>query len=72
MKILVALSRFPFPTDKGDKLRAWHQLLGLASEHEVHVFCTSDESVTDESLEKAKSVFASVRVFQLKRIPVLA
>jgi len=72
LKILVALSRFPFPTDKGDKLRAWHQLLGLASEHEVHVFCTSDEPVTTESLEKAQSVFASVRVFQLKRIPVLA
>ena len=66
MKILVALSRFPWPTDKGDKLRAWHQLLGLASEHEVHVFCLSDEPVHPDALQKAESVFASVRIFYLK------
>ncbi len=67
MKILVALSRFPFPTDKGDKLRAWNQLLGLATQHEVHVFCLSDEVVKPESLKKAQSLFASVRVYQMNK-----
>jgi sugar transferase (PEP-CTERM/EpsH1 system associated) len=72
LKILVALSRFPWPTDKGDKLRAWHQLLGLAEKNEVHLFCLSDESISNEALQKVKSHLASVTVYPLKRSSVLA
>ncbi|MBO0358989.1 glycosyltransferase [Hymenobacter sp. BT186] len=45
MKLLVLLSRFPYPLDKGDKLRAYHQLRYLARHHEVCLFCLSDEDV---------------------------
>ena len=71
MKILVALSRFPWPTNKGDKLRAWHQLIGMSNKNEVHVFCLTDEVVKPQDLEKAKAVFASVHVFNLSKIDVL-
>ena len=71
MKILVALSRFPWPTNKGDKLRAWHQLIGMSNKNEVHVFCLTDEVVQPQDLEKAKAVFASVHVFNLSKISVL-
>ena len=71
MKILVALSRFPWPTNKGDKLRAWHQLIGMSNKNEVHVFCLTDEVVQPQDLEKAKTVFASVHVFNLSKIDVL-
>ena len=72
MKILVALSRFPWPTNKGDKLRAWHQLIGMSNQNEVHVFCLTDEVVQPQDLEQAKAVFASVHVFNLSKIGVLA
>lgn len=68
MKVLVALSRFPWPTDKGDKLRAWNQLQGLAQEHEVHVFCLSDEPVPEEGVERAQSFCKSVTVFRLSKV----
>lgn len=71
MKILVALSRFPWPTNKGDKLRAWHQLIGMSNKNEVHVFCLTDEVVQPQDLEKAKAVFASVHVFHLSKVAVL-
>jgi len=71
LKILVALSRFPWPTNKGDKLRAWHQLIGMSNKNEVHVFCLTDEVVKPQDLEKAKAVFASVHVFNLSKIDVL-
>jgi len=71
LKILVALSRFPWPTNKGDKLRAWHQLIGMSNKNEVHVFCLTDEVVQPQDLEKAKAVFASVHVFNLSKIAVL-
>ena len=38
MKILVLLPRFPYPLDKGDKLRAYHQIAELAKRHEVYLF----------------------------------
>jgi sugar transferase (PEP-CTERM/EpsH1 system associated) len=46
MKLLVLLSRFPYPLDKGDKLRAFHQLKYLAGRHEICLFAVTDEDVT--------------------------
>jgi sugar transferase (PEP-CTERM/EpsH1 system associated) len=48
MKLLVLLSRFPYPLDKGDKLRAFHQLRCLAETHEICLFALSDEVVSPE------------------------
>ena len=45
MKLLVLLSRFPFPLDKGDKLRAFHQLRYLAERHNICLFALTDEDV---------------------------
>lgn len=38
MKILVLTSRLPWPLDKGDKLRAYHQMGELAKTHDVYLF----------------------------------
>jgi sugar transferase (PEP-CTERM/EpsH1 system associated) len=51
MKILVLLSRFPYPLDKGDKLRAYHQLRYLAGQgHDICLLALSDEAVRADSL----------------------
>ena len=50
MKLLVLLSRFPFPLDKGDKLRAFYQLRELAKRHEICLLALSDEEVSAEAL----------------------
>ena len=49
MKLLVLLSRFPYPLDKGDKLRAYNQLRFLSERHEICLFTLSDEMVTAEA-----------------------
>ena len=49
MKLLVLLSRFPYPLDKGDKLRAFHQLRYLAERHEICLFAMTDEEVSAEA-----------------------
>lgn len=68
MKIQLALSRFPWPTDKGDKLRAWNHILGLSKNHDVHLFCLSDESISDAQLQKINEVCASVEVYKLNKL----
>ncbi|TDN38133.1 glycosyltransferase [Hymenobacter sp. UV11] len=51
MKLLVLLSRFPYPLDKGDKLRAYHQLRYLAGRgHDVCLLALSDEPVSAAGL----------------------
>lgn len=51
MKILVALSRFPYPIDKGDKLRAYYQIRDLSKNHELYVVCLNDKKVSSENYE---------------------
>lgn len=44
MKILYLCHRIPYPPDKGEKIRAFHQLRALASRHEVDLFTLADVS----------------------------
>jgi len=65
LKILVTLSRFPWPTDKGDKLRAWYQLQGLAKQNEVYVFCLSEGEVPAHDLVRLKEFCKEVYVMPI-------
>jgi sugar transferase (PEP-CTERM/EpsH1 system associated) len=46
MKILVVLPRFPYPLEKGDKLRAYHQIVELAKRNEIYLCAVSHTTVT--------------------------
>jgi len=72
VKILAILPRFPYPVDKGDKLRAFHHIQYLAKHHEVSVFALSDEPVCDESLGVLKSFCHNVIVFPLSKAGIFS
>ncbi|MGI4875382.1 MAG: glycosyltransferase [Janthinobacterium lividum] len=69
MKILVLLSRFPYPLDKGDKLRAYYQLRYLAGQgHEVCLFALSDEEVSAGDLAAVRPLCAGgLHLHRLRR-----
>jgi sugar transferase (PEP-CTERM/EpsH1 system associated) len=67
MKVFVILSRVPYPLDKGDKLRAYHQLKELNKNCEVVVSCLTDEKVSEEALKKLSEICSSYKVFHLKK-----
>lgn len=67
MKVFVILSRVPYPLDKGDKLRAYHQIKELNKKSEVVVCCLTDEKVSEEALEKLSEICSSYQVFHLKK-----
>ena len=54
MKILFLTSRFPFPLEKGDKLRAFYQIAELSRNNEVILASVSDEVVLPEHMEVLK------------------
>jgi polysaccharide biosynthesis protein PslH len=45
VRIIFITSRFPYPLEKGDKLRAYHQIRHLSREHEIHLFALSHKEV---------------------------
>jgi len=65
MKIFVLLSRVPYPLDKGDKLRAYHQLKGLAQHHEIHLFCLDDGKTSQETIVRLQEFCKTVHIHSL-------
>ena len=67
-KLLVITSRFPYPLDKGDKLRAFHQIKALSSTCEIHLISLSDKKISDSDLNQLEKYCASVKVYKLNKI----
>ncbi len=65
--VFVFLSRFPYPLEKGDKLRAYNQLIELNKQFEVHLFCLNETIISEEQLSKVKQVCSELTVFQLSK-----
>ncbi len=66
--IAVILSRFPYPLEKGDKLRAYFQLVDLAKVFDIHLICTTEKEIQKNDFEKILKLCKTVHVFKLKRI----
>lgn len=65
MKIFVLLSRFPYPLEKGDKLRAYNQIKFLSKNNEIHL-CTLNDTRLDEKSKAALKPFCkSIEVINL-------
>ena len=67
MKLLVLCPRFPFPLEKGDKLRMYHQLRFLSKTHEIFLVALTDEEISKEHLEEVKKVTSGLEVFKMKK-----
>lgn len=48
MRIFVVLSRIPYPLEKGDKLRAFHQIKQLSKTNEIILFALNDRRVNKQ------------------------
>lgn len=55
MRVLVILSRIPYPLEKGDKLRAYEQLKILAEHYEIHLVCLHHGNKIDQRTKVALS-----------------
>lgn len=67
MKLFVILSRFPYPLEKGDKLRAYHQLKSLSKTNEIILCTLTDTSVKDEWIKNLEAFCSQVHVFKLNK-----
>lgn len=65
LHILYLCHRVPYPPDKGEKIRAFHQIRHLARRHKVHLLTLSDGPLPD--LAPLEALCERVEVFPLSR-----
>src|ERR1035437_918235 len=70
MKLFFLLPRVPYPTEKGDKLRAFNQLKQLSKKYEI-ILCALNDSVLHEDAEKVLSTYAKhVYIIDISRASI--
>jgi glycosyltransferase involved in cell wall biosynthesis len=70
MKILIALSRFPLPIDKGDKLRAYYQIKDLSKNNDLYVVCLVTKQPSAKDLELMKSYCKEIVLVRLSYLQI--
>jgi sugar transferase (PEP-CTERM/EpsH1 system associated) len=61
MNILYLAHRIPFPPNKGEKIRAFHQIKFLSKRHAVHLVCFVDDPEDLQYVDALRAYCASVR-----------
>ncbi len=67
-KIFILLSRFPYPLDKGDKLRAYYFIKQLSYKYRVFLCTLSDVEVSDHEIQELKPFCEQIKVLPLSKI----
>jgi len=70
-KLVIITSRFPYPLEKGDKLRAFHQIKELSASYSITLIATTDTSVSKDSIEKLRKYCSTIYIFRLNKISIL-
>ncbi len=65
--IFIVLSRIPFPLEKGDKLRAFHQIRELSKHHHLIVCALSDTGIHPDAYQAMKPYVGALYFFPLSK-----
>lgn len=71
MKIAFLASRFPYPLDKGDKVRTYHQLKDLSRNNSIYLFCITDKPVSAADIDHIKSFCAKVYIYPISKAGIV-
>lgn len=63
--IVVITSRFPYPLEKGDKLRAYYQIRELSKHFNIHLISTTEHTVSDGDREKLSRYCKSITIHKI-------
>jgi len=71
MNILYLAHRIPYPPNKGEKIRAFHQLRHLSNHHTVHLICLIDDPTDLEYVSTLERYCASVVAVYRRKLSTL-
>ena len=70
MKLLVILSRVPYPLDKGDKLRAFNQIKELSKNNQIILFALNDKELDEFALVELKKYCVAISIIKLSKLTI--
>lgn len=70
MKLMILSSRVPWPLDKGDKLRMYHQIKALSSHHEIHLIALSETNDNAAAEKELLQYCKQVHFFHLSKLQI--
>jgi sugar transferase (PEP-CTERM/EpsH1 system associated) len=70
MRIFVLLPRFPYPLEKGDKLRAFNQIKYLSKNHEIHLCALNDFEPKPEYIKALQPFCKSINVITISKFTI--
>ena len=65
MKLIYLTSRFPYPINKGDKLRSFNQIKQLSSSCDIYLISLSDKLVKSSDVEQLKNYCKEIYIYQI-------
>ncbi len=71
MRLFILLPRVPFPIEKGDKLRAYHQIRHLSKTHEIILCALNDAKLDGTALPELSKYCRHIHVIRLTRPVIL-
>lgn len=71
MKILVVLSRFPYPLEKGDKLRAYYFIKHLSQNNDIYLFALSDKSINKTEIDHVSKYCKKINIHTFNKLQLL-
>lgn len=67
----MVLSRFPYPLEKGDKLRGFHQLKSLSESFEIVLCCMTEDPVSEQAKSAVSAYCREIHTFHLSKTGLL-
>jgi len=65
MKMVVLLSRIPYPLEKGDKLRAFYQIKELSKKHEIYLVALNDAPIHPDAIAQLNPFCKEILILNL-------
>lgn len=65
MKLVILASRFPYPLEKGDKLRLYYQIRDLSAQFDIYLFALSDVPVSDAHKQALQAYCSEIHVYSI-------
>ena len=70
-KLAIILSRFPYPLNKGDKLRAYYQIKYLSNQFDIYLFALTTEPVSQNSIDELTPYCTKIDISNISKTTTL-
>lgn len=71
MRLFIILPRVPYPTEKGDKLRAFYQIRELSKKHEIILCALNDGDLHEDAIPVLKKFVKAIHIIPISKLAIL-